>query len=108
MIQLLAIDMDGTCLNQHSKISAKTMTALKLAAKAGIQIVPATGRALSCLPYQLSNQKDLYRYLPFLFPLLQKLNNRFLHLSRRIILREILSQDIRGKHYPILNRLLLL
>ncbi|MCD8336098.1 MAG: Cof-type HAD-IIB family hydrolase [Lachnospiraceae bacterium] len=63
MIQLLAIDMDGTCLNQHSKISAKTMTVLKLAAKAGIQIVPATGRALSCLPYQLSNQKDLYRYV---------------------------------------------
>ncbi|MCD8154407.1 MAG: HAD-IIB family hydrolase [Clostridiales bacterium] len=63
MIQLLAIDMDGTCLNQHSKISAKTVSALKLAARAGIQIVPATGRALSCLPYQLTNQKDLYRYV---------------------------------------------
>ncbi|MCD7819002.1 MAG: HAD-IIB family hydrolase [Lachnospiraceae bacterium] len=62
-IRLLAIDMDGTCLNQRSKISEQTMKALKACADAGVMIVPTTGRALSCLPYQLAGNPDLYRYV---------------------------------------------
>ena len=46
-IKLLAIDMDGTCLNPRSKISDRTMEALKACADAGVMIVPTTGRALS-------------------------------------------------------------
>ena len=49
MIRMLAIDMDGTCLNEKSKISAQTLQALEQAAKEGICVVPTTGRALSCL-----------------------------------------------------------
>ncbi|MCD8379834.1 MAG: Cof-type HAD-IIB family hydrolase [Lachnospiraceae bacterium] len=62
-IRFLAIDMDGTCLNPHSKISEQTMNALKACADAGVMIVPTTGRALSCLPYQLAENPDLYRYV---------------------------------------------
>ena len=39
-MKLLALDMDGTCLNSYSKISKKTMDALYLARTSGIEIVP--------------------------------------------------------------------
>ena len=63
MIKLLAIDMDGTCLNEYSRISKKTLDALYRVKEAGIIIVPTTGRALSCLPFQLKEQSDLYSYV---------------------------------------------
>ncbi len=62
MIRMLAIDMDGTCLNEKSKISAQTLQALEQAAKEGICVVPTTGRALSCLPHQLVG-KPWVRYV---------------------------------------------
>lgn len=61
-IRLLAIDMDGTCLNSHNTIDEDTMQALYSAKRAGIEVVPTTGRALSCIPHQLK-VKDLYRYV---------------------------------------------
>lgn len=63
MIRLLAIDMDGTCLNGRSRISPRTMAALEAAHNAGILIVPTTGRTLTCLPHQLAARRDLYRYV---------------------------------------------
>ena len=62
MIKLLAIDMDGTCLDQRSRITPAVLQALQAAHDAGIQIVPTTGRALCCLPHQLVEQPALYRY----------------------------------------------
>lgn len=56
-MRMLAIDMDGTCLNDGHRISMKTLNALRQAAEAGIEIVPATGRALTCLPHQLRSEK---------------------------------------------------
>jgi len=61
-MKLFAIDMDGTCLNSRARISAKTMDALRQAAAAGIEIVPATGRTLSCLPHQLKKE-NFIRYV---------------------------------------------
>ena len=63
MIRLLAVDMDGTCLNSKNKISPKTLEALQAAAASGITVVPTTGRALTCLPHQLLARWDLYRYV---------------------------------------------
>ena len=62
MIKLLAIDMDGTCLNSRSRITPAVLQALTAAHDAGIQIVPTTGRALCCLPHQLVAHPELYRY----------------------------------------------
>ncbi len=62
MIQLLAVDMDGTCLNDKKQISEQTLLALKRANTAGIMVVPTTGRALSCLPYQLQEDR-FFRYV---------------------------------------------
>ena len=39
--------MDGTCLDRRSRLTDKTLRALKKAADAGILLVPATGRALT-------------------------------------------------------------
>lgn len=61
MIKLLAVDMDGTCLNSKSRVSEKTVSALRLAAEKGITVVPATGRNLSCIPHRLKNE-SFYRY----------------------------------------------
>lgn len=62
MIKLLAIDMDGTCLDSKSRMSEETVEALKKAADNGIIIVPTTGRNLKCLPHRLQKE-DFYRYV---------------------------------------------
>ena len=61
MIKLLAVDMDGTCLNSKSQMSEKNVNALKLAAEKGIIVVPTTGRNLNCIPHRLKGE-NFYRY----------------------------------------------
>ncbi|MGN0628898.1 MAG: Cof-type HAD-IIB family hydrolase [Oscillospiraceae bacterium] len=61
-IKLLAIDMDGTCLNSKNRISENTMYWLRRAKDRGIEIVPTTGRTLTCIPYQLKGE-GLFRYV---------------------------------------------
>ena len=56
MVQLLAVDMDGTCLNSRQHISDRTLGALRRAAEAGIEIVPTTGRTGTCLPSDLKEE----------------------------------------------------
>ncbi len=63
MIKLLAVDMDGTCLNRKSLMTEETRKALEIAAKSGIIVVPTTGRCLYCLPHQLMGRRDIYRYV---------------------------------------------
>lgn len=46
-IRVLASDLDGTLLNEESKISVETVEAVKAAQDAGIRFVAATGRAWS-------------------------------------------------------------
>lgn len=62
MIKLIAVDMDGTCLDSKSRMSEKTVSALKAAAENGITVVPTTGRNLKCLPHRLQAE-SFYRYV---------------------------------------------
>lgn len=62
MIKLLAVDMDGTCLDSRNRFPEPVMQALKAAAQAGITVVPTTGRTLQCLPRAL-RQENFYRYV---------------------------------------------
>lgn len=62
MIELLAIDMDGTLLSDRHRISERTMQALHRAAEAGITVVPTTGRAIAALPHQIVGE-SFYRYV---------------------------------------------
>lgn len=51
-IKLIASDMDGTLLDSHKKISARTATAVKKAMESGKMFIIATGRMyISARPY---------------------------------------------------------
>lgn len=62
MIQSIALDLDGTCLNSHNQISINTLSALREAAKRGVEIIFVTGRAYAALPAQLLRE-TFYRYV---------------------------------------------
>ena len=55
-MRLLAIDMDGTCVYGRGHVSDKTIQALRKAAKAGIEIVPTTGRTVTCMPEKIKRE----------------------------------------------------
>lgn len=46
--------MDGTCLDGRSRMTDRTLRALRKAAEKGVIIVPATGRNLECIPHRLA------------------------------------------------------
>lgn len=54
MIRLLAVDMDGTCLDQKSRMTDAVLSALREAAARGVIVVPTTGRNLECIPHRLA------------------------------------------------------
>jgi len=43
-IKLIAVDLDGTLLNDKQEISYETKEALQKASRSGIKIVPCSGR----------------------------------------------------------------
>ncbi len=52
-IRLLAVDLDGTVLNDQKQLTARTRAALAAAAEKGVAVVPATGRTAVGLPDEL-------------------------------------------------------
>lgn len=52
-IKIIALDMDGTTLNNEKTITEETLLAIQKAHQQGILIVPATGRSLSGIPKEL-------------------------------------------------------
>lgn len=61
-MKLLAVDMDGTCLNSQKILSQETLAALIKAQEHGWTVVPTTGRTLHWLPRGLW-QWGGYRYV---------------------------------------------
>ncbi|MCH4172416.1 MAG: sugar-phosphatase [Lactobacillus sp.] len=63
-IKLVAIDMDGTLLDDHQQITPENIAAIQKADAAGVQIVLASGRPLAGLKQYLTQlqlwQKDRY------------------------------------------------
>lgn len=58
-IRMVALDLDGTTLNNQKEISARTMTAFRKAMESGVHIVVSTGRTFQSLPKQLFNIEGL-------------------------------------------------
>ena len=52
-IRLIAVDLDGTVLNDRKQLTPRTAAALTEAAARGVEIVPATGRTAAGLPADL-------------------------------------------------------
>ena len=49
-MKLIALDLDGTLLNAEKELTAENEAALRRAAEAGVEIVPATGRFYAAIP----------------------------------------------------------
>jgi Cof subfamily protein (haloacid dehalogenase superfamily) len=58
-IKLIALDLDGTLLNSRKELTPENAVALESVAKAGVEIVPATGRFFEGIP-------EVIRQLPFI------------------------------------------
>ncbi len=62
MIKMVGLDLDGTSLNEKSRLSPRTKAAFERAGEMGVHIVVATGRTFSSLPEELKDVKGL-KYL---------------------------------------------
>ncbi len=60
--RIIASDLDGTLLASNGKISSENMDAIAKLAELGIEFVPASGRTLSEIPVELSNNPHI-RYI---------------------------------------------
>lgn len=58
-VKLIAFDLDGTLLKDNKELTPRTLKALSQAAKAGISLVPTTGRLYDGVPEEI-------RTLPFI------------------------------------------
>lgn len=76
MKKLIAIDLDGTTLNQDSKITDKTAKTLRRAVEDGHSVVIATGR-----PYRMS--KNFYQELQLTTPMIN-FNGALVHLPGKV------------------------
>ena len=54
-VKLIALDMDGTLLNEHGVLAAESKEALLKAMEQGVHVVIATGRVFSALPQDVVN-----------------------------------------------------
>ena len=61
-IRMIAVDLDGTLLNEEKEITPRVMLALKAAVNRGIEIVPSTGRIVTGIPEELIRQVGI-RYV---------------------------------------------
>lgn len=59
MIRMIALDLDGTTLNNEGRLTDKTRAAIEAAIKKNVKVVIATGRVLSALPEELLEIKGI-------------------------------------------------
>ncbi len=94
-IKIIAIDMDGTLLNEEKQISQNNISALKKAIEKGVEIVPATGRAGNGIPQQLLDLNPTYA--------ITANGARVMNLKTgECIFEKLLPRDIALKAYDIL------
>lgn len=63
MIKVIAVDMDGTLLDEHREVSEATLVAIQKAEQAGIEIIIATGRGYVYAMEPLKKHAFKRRYL---------------------------------------------
>jgi len=62
-IRLIAIDLDGTMLNEKKELTDRTKKALVQACKEGILIIPATGRHYNGIPKEIEELEGVRYFL---------------------------------------------
>lgn len=63
-IKLIAVDMDGTLLDDHSEVSEENLKAIRRLSKKGISVVPVTGRTYYEIPAAVRNE-ECVKYFVF-------------------------------------------
>lgn len=63
-IKLIAVDMDGTLLDDHSKVSEENLKAIRRLSKKGISVVPVTGRTYHEIPVEVRDE-EYVKYFVF-------------------------------------------
>jgi hydroxymethylpyrimidine pyrophosphatase-like HAD family hydrolase len=61
-IQLIAVDMDGTCLDGKKRVPKENLKAIQEACRQGIWVVPTTGRGLHTYPLPIQKLEGI-RYV---------------------------------------------
>lgn len=111
-IRLIAIDLDGTMLNQEKKVTEHTKEVLIQAGRKGIFIVPATGRHYYGIPEEVVNLEGVRYFLTMNgAAIYDKVEGKYLYEDAMScefalrILEELMQYDIlidafiRGKAY---------
>jgi hypothetical protein len=62
-IRLIAVDMDGTCIDNRRRVPQENLRALEEALKAGILVVPATGRTVPGCPPAVTRLKGIRYFI---------------------------------------------
>ena len=62
-IRLIAVDMDGTCIDSRHRVPQKNLQALGEALRAGIFVVPATGRTVQSCPPAVLRLKGIRYFI---------------------------------------------
>ena len=91
--KIVASDLDGTLLNDQSKVSPENLTAISGLLKKGVQFVPSSGRTLAEIPAEILNISDI-RYIIHsngAVVLDRKTGSRILTCIPNAIVREILD-----------------
>lgn len=78
---IIALDLDGTLLDPHKRLTTRNLYALENAAELGWEIVPATGRFYNGMP-------DFIRELPFINYAITINGAQVLDIKRRLIVYE--------------------
>jgi len=60
--KIVASDLDGTLLGTDQRVSCENLEAIEKMHSLGVEFVPATGRALGEIPYEIMNSSDI-RYI---------------------------------------------
>lgn len=104
MIELIAIDMDGTLLNDAHQITENVQKALNDAIDSGIKIVLCTGRPLKAI-YPYMEQLDLPDKEDYVISLngtlVQKTNTQEIVYSHQLKRADLKKLDYIRKGYPV-------
>ena len=60
---IVASDLDGTLLNNSSKVSGENLKAIQTLCRIGVCFVPSTGRTFSEIPLQIRNNDSIRYYI---------------------------------------------
>ncbi|MDE5996089.1 MAG: Cof-type HAD-IIB family hydrolase, partial [Eubacterium sp.] len=63
-VKIIAVDMDGTLLDDYSKVGEENLKAIRRLNEKGILIVPVTGRTYNEIPAEMRNE-ECVKYFVF-------------------------------------------